>query len=163
MSRTLTTNRFAAVLLASVATLLVANITVAQSSESYSASEPNYQPVSPYPVEMGFSQHHSSTAAEGFLRGRAALIQALGSYQLSESQAEILSQQARSLDRDNDLKQTLALHAQQKMWIDARAGSDRPYRPQDRRPAGTRRSPIHGLSPSVSTDRIRIRPDDGPD
>jgi hypothetical protein len=70
---------------------------------------------------MGFSQDHSSTAAEGYLRGKAALIQARGNFQLSESQAQILRQQARWLDRENDLKQTAALHAQKQMWADARA------------------------------------------
>src|SRR5262249_47231054 len=75
---------------------------------------------SPNPVEMGFTQHHSSTALEGAQRGRAAVIQAVGNYDLSESQAEILREQARSLDRENRLKQTQALQAQKEMWNKAR-------------------------------------------
>jgi hypothetical protein len=76
--------------------------------------------VSPNPVELGFTQHHSSTAAEGFLRGKAAVIQANGNFLLSASQAEILLQQARALDRENDLQQTAALLTQRKLWDDAR-------------------------------------------
>ncbi len=81
---------------------------------------PYYQPATPYPVEMGFTQHHSSTVIEGAQRGRAAVIQALGNYQLDESQAEILREQARALDRENCLKQTRALHAQLELWSNAR-------------------------------------------
>jgi hypothetical protein len=95
---------------------------VGQSPENYDIPPgPFHQPTPPYPVEMGFSQDHSSTAAEGYLRGKAALIQAHGNFQLSESQAQILRQQARWLDRENDLKQTAALNAQKQMWADARA------------------------------------------
>ena len=99
----------------------IAATATAQAPEDYSTPPgPFHQPVPPYPVEMGFSQDHSSTAAEGYLRGKAALIQSLGNFQLSESQAQILRQQARWLDRENDLKQTIALHAQKQMWADAR-------------------------------------------
>jgi len=85
---------------------------------------PFHQPVPTLPVESGFAQDHSSTAAEGFLRGKAQVIQSLGNFQLSKSQADILRQQARWLDRENDLKQTEALHAQQKLWADARNRAD---------------------------------------
>jgi hypothetical protein len=113
--------RFVASFVTISAILLSANAAFAQSSEGSSPSGPFYQPVSPYPVELGFVQHHASTAAEGYLRGKAAVIQALGSFELSASQAAILRQQARALDRENDLLQTQALHAQKKMWADARA------------------------------------------
>jgi hypothetical protein len=62
----------------------------------------------------------SSTAAESFLRGRAAVIEGLGNYELHDSQAAILREQARALDRENNLKQTEALLAQKKMWREAR-------------------------------------------
>ena len=99
---------------------LVVSTGFAQSTYEYNDSISFHPPVNPYPVEMGFSQDHSSTAAEGFQRGRAALIQALGNYEVSTSQAEILREQNRGLRRDNDLKQTEAMHAQQKMWVDFR-------------------------------------------
>jgi hypothetical protein len=106
-----------------IAILAGSRVAVADSDPSdyqYTSPTEFHQPVSPYPVEMGFSQDHSSTAFEGAQRGNAAVIQALGNLQLAESQAQILRQQARALDRDNDLRQTEALHLQQKMWRTAR-------------------------------------------
>jgi hypothetical protein len=102
--------------------LVSAGFAVAQSDPTVvpASRRPFYQPVSPNPVEMGFTQHHSSTALEGAQRGRAAVIQAMGNYDLSESQADILREQARSLDRENRLKQTQALQAQKEMWNKAR-------------------------------------------
>jgi hypothetical protein len=102
--------------------VLAASAAMAQSDYQYNDKPPGpfHQPVTPYPVEMGFSQDHSSTAAEGFQRGRAALIQAWGNFQLSASQAQILWEQARWMDRENDLKQTQALAARQIMWRESR-------------------------------------------
>src|SRR5262249_55634622 len=68
----------------------------------------------------GYGDYHASTAAEGFLRGKAAVIDAIGSFEVNDAQAAILREHARALDRDNDLKQTEALHLQKKMWNDAR-------------------------------------------
>jgi hypothetical protein len=79
-----------------------------------------YQPTSTYPVDMGHYEDHASTYAEGVQRGRAAVIQALANYQLSESQAEILREQAWALDRENRLQQTQALFAQLDMFDKAR-------------------------------------------
>jgi hypothetical protein len=105
--------------------LVAASVTIAQSdpTESLSFRGPFYQPVSPTPVEMGFTQDHSSTYAEGAQRGRAAVIQALGNYQLSTSQASVIREQARALDRENCLKQTQALLAQKEMWSNAQIQS----------------------------------------
>lgn len=102
--------------------LLSANIAAAQSDpvQALSYNGPNYQPTSPNPVEMGFTQHHSSTALEGARRGKAAVIQAWGNWELDESQSEILREHARALGRENDLKQTQALHVQIGMWNQAR-------------------------------------------
>jgi hypothetical protein len=113
---------FVSGLTASLAVLAISTSCMAQSPQDYSNTPPGpfHQPVAPFPVEFGFSQDHSSTAAEGFLRGKAAVIQAHGNFELSKSQAEILRQQARWLDRENDLKQTAALIAQKKMWAEAR-------------------------------------------
>lgn len=104
-----------------------ASSVLAQSPDEYRNTPPGpfHQPVAPLPVELGFSQHHASTAAEGFLRGKAAVIQAQGNFQLSKSQSDILRQQARWLDRENDLKQTEALFAQKQLWSDARTQSQK--------------------------------------
>lgn len=105
----------------------VATTTHGQTPDDYRNTPPGpfHQPVAPLPVELGFTQDHSSTASEGFFRGKAAVIQALGNFHLSKSQSDILRQQARWLDRENDLKQTEALFAQKKLWSDARTASDK--------------------------------------
>jgi len=122
MKRTTLNHRSVAGLVIAVAMISLATSAVAQSDYNYDNTfrGPFHQPVSPYPVEMGFSQDHSSTFAEGVQRGRAAVIQALGNYEISESQSEVIREQARALNRENDLKQTEALQAQLKMWSDAR-------------------------------------------
>lgn len=86
----------------------------------YTSPTAFHQPVSPLPVELGFAQDHSSTAAEGYMRGESAVIQAMGNYALATSQASIMLEQSRALNRENDLKQTQALLAQQAMWRAAR-------------------------------------------
>jgi len=44
----------------------------------------------------------------------------MSNYELRESRAGILREQARAMDRENNLMQTEALLAQKKMWSDAR-------------------------------------------
>jgi hypothetical protein len=122
MKRFSLTSRMNHLFLSGLAIVLVsASVTSAQSdpTESLSFRGSFYQPVSPMPVEMGFTQHHSSTYGEGVQRGRAAVIQAWGNYQLSTSQAAVIREQARALDRENCLKQTQALFAQKEMWSKA--------------------------------------------
>jgi len=99
----------------------VAGASLAQSPEDYQTEipGPTQQIVPPAPVEFGFTQDHSSTALEGALRGKAAVIQARGNFELSASQARILNEQARWLNRENDLKQTRALLYQKQLWSDA--------------------------------------------
>jgi hypothetical protein len=60
-----------------------------------------YTPIPPLPPELGFTYHHASTAAEGWLRGRAAVIHATGNYELSHAQAEILYELARWVQQYN--------------------------------------------------------------
>lgn len=93
----------------SIVAAISASVTNAQTSGFY-------QPTAPYPVEMGYYQHHSSTAYEGGMRGRAAVIQALGNYRLLDSQAKILDEQAESLSYDNDLKKTETLYQKKYLW-----------------------------------------------
>ena len=61
-----------------------------------SASFPNTPPEARH--------RHSSTAAEGWLRGSAVRIQAEGNYILESSQAQVLSEHAESLHYDNYIK-----------------------------------------------------------
>lgn len=124
MSRAFSNHRSTLALAITLAATFAVSTGVAQSPDNYTSPPgPFHQPVSPYPIEFGFTRRRASTAAEGFLRGKADVIQALGNFQLSQSQADILRQQARGLDRENDLKQTEALLAQKKMWSDARSGA----------------------------------------
>ncbi len=114
-------DRFTAGFVFTFATLL-AGTAVAQSGRSYSsrAVATGYGMDGSYSDSSGYGGTGASTAAESFLRGRAAVIEALGNYNLRDSQAEILREHARACDRENNLKQTEALFAQKKMWSDAR-------------------------------------------
>jgi hypothetical protein len=121
MSVAAITNRIA-VALVLLTTLLSVSASWAQST-SLSDRRPmvvTYPAASSYPVAWGYGGYHASTAAEGVLNGRAALVDELGNYDLDDAQAGILREQARAMDRENDLKQTKALEAQKKMWEDAR-------------------------------------------
>jgi len=91
-------------------TLLAARISVA---DGYDGASGAYTP-------MGYGYYHSSTVAESYLRGRAAVIDAVGNFKVNDARAGILNQRVRSMSRDNDLRQTDALYTQQKMWSDAR-------------------------------------------
>src|SRR3954469_15292499 len=97
--------------------LLLVSGSFAQSG--YGNSGEPMQPVH-YGMPFSYGSNHASTAAEGYLRGRAAVIDAIGSFEVNDAQAQILREHARSLDRENSLKQTEALHLQKKMWNDAR-------------------------------------------
>src|SRR5215207_7629556 len=112
------TNRFFGGLFVSFATLLAAGNAVGQSSGYEGGSEHHSHP---FAHGYGFYvSYHASTAAEGFLRGKAAVIDAIGNFRVNDAQAAILREQGRALDRENDLRQTEALHIQKKMWEDAR-------------------------------------------
>jgi len=112
------TNRFFAGLFVSFATLLAAGTAVGQSSSGYEGGMMNSHPTSYGYGSYGY--YHASTAAEGFLRGRAAVVDALGNFEVNDAQAGILLEQGRALNRENNLRQTEALQLQQKMWEDAR-------------------------------------------
>ena len=74
----------------------------------------------PYSGSYSTSYGFSSTALKRALRGKAAVIDALGNFDVNEAQASILQQHARALDRDNDVQQTVALYAQKELWRQAR-------------------------------------------
>jgi hypothetical protein len=129
-----------------------------QDYKTYEYTSPTsfHQPVPPLPVEFGFSQDHSSTAAEGFFRGKAAVIQAQGNFLLSKSQATILFEQARALDRENDLRQTQALLAQHAMWREGRYAERKEF--EARREAG--RAKIEARQQAVLRAAYQLSPGD---
>lgn len=109
---------------------------------------------------MVHSSYHASTVAEGFLRGRAAVIDAVGNFEVNDAQAGILLQQERALNRDNNLKQTEALHLQKKMWEDARvqARRDREARlAEGRQLLAERRSTVYRDAYQLSTSELNFK------
>src|SRR6476661_564344 len=114
------TNRLFAGLLVSFATLVATGTAFGQSSPGYkSGSEHITRPYSAFGYGA-YGSYHASTAAEGFLRGKAAVIDAVGNFEVNDAQAGILREQGRALTRENNLKQTVALIQQKKIWDDAR-------------------------------------------
>jgi hypothetical protein len=111
------TSRFFAGLIVSFAAVLAAGTAVGQSSSGHEGGMMNSHPFS---FGYGSYGYHASTAAEGFLRGRAAVIDSVGNFEVNDAQAGILLEQGRALNRENNLKQTESLHLQRKMWDDAR-------------------------------------------
>jgi hypothetical protein len=129
------------------------------SDYQYTSPTAFHQPTVPLPVELGFTQHHSSTAAEGFLRGKAAVIQAKGNFLLAESQAAILFEQGRALNRENDLKQTEALLAQQAMWREARIAEREEREAQrelGRAKLDARRQTVHKVAYQLSPQDLNV-------
>jgi hypothetical protein len=125
----------------------------------YTSPTAFHNPTPPLPVELGFAQDHSSTAAEGFMRGESAVIQAMGNYELAASQASILAEQSRALNRENDLRQTQALHAQQNMWREARAAERTHYEEQlesGRAKLLNRRATVHRQAYQLSPSDLNL-------
>ena len=82
--------------------LLNPTTALAQRSGDYGAPPPiDFRPVSPWPTSMGESYDHDSTAAGNYLRNLAGVIHASGNYWLSRSQATILLEYSRSLEKYN--------------------------------------------------------------
>jgi len=81
----------------------------AQTTDSYveRVSFPFAPPEAPH--------RHSSTVAEGFLRGQAVRVQAEGNFRLLEAQADILRRQSESMGYDNELKKTASALARKEM------------------------------------------------
>ena len=152
-------HRFTAGFLTSFATLL-ASTAVAQSGHGYS----NRQVATGYGMDGSYSgassyggNNGSSTVAESFLRGRAATVEALGNYELHDSQAGILREQARALDRENNLKQTAFLLAQKKMWSDARLQERKDHearRAEGRKLLAERRTTIYRQAYQLSASEL---------
>jgi hypothetical protein len=97
-------------------TLAVAGVASAESSHSSSSGQTkhfafhhgHHHPHFGFGFDGGF---HASTALEGALIGKAAVIDSVGRFRVNDAQANILNEQARALDRENDLLQVQAFHA----------------------------------------------------
>jgi hypothetical protein len=104
-------------LLSIFALLFVSNLsghTLAQSSPPHLApANFSYAPPEAF-------HRHSSTAAEGWLRGQAVRRQAEGNFRVLDAQAEILRQQVESLNYDNHLKKTAAAITRKQLLADYR-------------------------------------------
>jgi hypothetical protein len=153
------TNRFLAGFFVPFATLLVAGNAIGQSS--YGSESGPKQTSHPFSYGYGsYGSYHASTVAEGFLRGRAAVIDAVGNFEVNDAQAGILLEQGRSLNRDNNLKQTEALHLQKKMWEDARvqARKDRDARlAEGRQLLAERRSTVYLEAYQLSASELDVK------
>jgi hypothetical protein len=104
--------------LVGVVVVLVALVAKPQAAEAESGYERHgkhafhlHHPHVGFGYGGGFYGYHSSTALEGALRGKAAVIDAVGNLRVNSAQAAILLEQARALDRENDLAQVAAFHA----------------------------------------------------
>ena len=153
------TNRFFAASIVSFATLLAAGTAVGQSSGYEGGSDHHSQSFS-YGGYGSYGSYHASTAAEGFLRGKAAVIDALGNFEVNDAQAGILREQGRALDRENDLKQTEALLLQKKMWEDARiqARRDRAARSlEGQQILAERRATVYRDAYLLSAEELNIK------
>jgi hypothetical protein len=74
-----------------------------------------YQPVQPWPLEMGLSIHHFSTAPGDIIRAQANWLQSLGVYRINSMQAMILAEQARWARMANDWQRTLYYQARNEL------------------------------------------------
>jgi hypothetical protein len=118
MSSAIISYRFVVSFIVSSAVGFAASASFAQSGYSGSghSMRGSYAGYSDY----GYGYGHASTAAEGYLRGKATVIDSLGNFAVNSSQAAILSEQARSLNLDNNVKLTTTVQAQRKLIDDAR-------------------------------------------
>lgn len=89
-----------------LALAVVSLFTSAAAAQSSPARVTSFTPPS-FPYTPPEAPHrHSSTVAEGYLRGTGVVIQAQANYRLQDAQAQILVEQAESLNYDNYLKRT---------------------------------------------------------
>jgi hypothetical protein len=122
MSRVLSVRCFLSPVLVALFALVAGHRVSAETNEySMGGTSSYFWPMGSYSAPYGFS----STAFEGAQRGRAALVDAWGNYELKSSQAAILWQQARDLDRINDLELVAALQTKREIWREAREAERR--------------------------------------
>ncbi|TWT94794.1 hypothetical protein Pla108_36440 [Botrimarina colliarenosi] len=82
--------------------------TWSMSSEKYSAVTPSapYQPPAYSPTPHSAIEHHASTAAEGWARGKAAIMKAYADGTLTLAQARILQAEAHAREMQNEVIKT---------------------------------------------------------
>lgn len=125
-------------------TALVASLVHAQATTPTAAIDPNFG--------YGFGGngdgygYHSSTAAEGFLRGRAAVIRSAGEFNYTTSLALINIEEARSRYIDNRAKWTETYFAMRKT-NQAYREAERGYRPTQ--------EVLNRISQEASPDRLK--------
>ena len=91
---------------------------IAQNGAAADAPDPGYAPAVRYPSN-GFSFiHHSSTIAEGAMRGAADLTRAIGSANLDNSLANMNNQEAIRRALENSLKYAETYYARRDLWFD---------------------------------------------
>lgn len=101
-------------------------------------------------------QHHASTAQEGYLRGLSNVIDSMGAYQLSHSQARMLMEVARSLHLDNEVKRVEAFYERQYALQHAR--DQRRAAAEAKREAGRLRLAFRKRG--LLSDTYALRPDE---
>lgn len=93
-----------------------------------------YSLPAPYSADYGYTRpwgyayhrHHASTAAEGYMRGVAAMTRAQGEYNLMTSQANVFNEQARSMSLDNHKKGVETYFTARKINQESRAAERGP-------------------------------------
>lgn len=99
-----------------------AQVTVRPTAHGYGVSHgtpglyPVYPPYGPY-----YYRYHASTAAEGYMRGMAAVIQAQGYYNVLTAQATVLHEEARRSNIENRRQATQTAFEMRRTNREARA------------------------------------------
>lgn len=109
-----------------VATAILAlQLTSASAQPPADGTAPGYQPAVRYP-DTGFGfLHHSSTVAEGRLRGAGALARDVGAANLDHSLAALNYQEAYRRSLENALKYAETYYARRDLWFDYREANRR--------------------------------------
>ncbi len=98
--------------------------------------------------QYGWYHHHSSTAAEGYLRGRAAVVRSRGYANYFNSQAAINNTIARRNNIENSLYGTNAYFNMREINRQARADERGPRQTEEARVRIAKKAAPKGLSPS---------------
>jgi len=108
-----------------VALTLTATAVVA---EDYMAGEYGHRYRAPYAngFYAPYGGYHASTALEGALRGKAAVIDAAGRFNRNTAEAAILAEQARTLQLENDEQEVVSYFNKKALNRDAREAASLP-------------------------------------
>lgn len=107
------------------AILVAVHVAQARAQQPTDDSSSGYQPAIRYP-DSGFGfLDHSSTAAEGALRGAGALARGVGAANLDNSLAALNYQEAYRRSLENALKYAETYYARRDLWFDYRESNRR--------------------------------------